>query len=75
MPDPIQDKLIFHIKEISHGTNRVTPRAFHQEILPKFPVSLHGVVSNIFFNITEIKPNKWVYHELKEEYDKEQRKV
>lgn len=69
MADTIRNKLIFHIKEISKGTNKVTPRAFHHEILPKFPISLHSVVMQMFFEITYITTNKWVYHQLKDEYD------
>lgn len=66
--NPLREKLIFHINEVSNGTGRLTPRSFHHDILPKFPISLHGEVIKMFFEVTTIVTNKWVYHELKDEY-------
>lgn len=68
MSDEIRKKLVFHIREESHGTNQLTPRAFHVKVKPKFPFTLQGVVTNMFFEMTEIYSNKWIYHRLKPQW-------
>lgn len=64
----LRKKLVFHIREVSNGTNQITPRAFHQEVKVNFGVSFHPLVTQLFFEMTEIYANKWVYHKLKEQW-------
>lgn len=77
MSEEIRRKLLFHIKEVSErdhpdlsktGIYELTPRSFHVDILPKFPISLRGTVTTMFFEMTEIYTKKWVYHRLKKEW-------
>jgi hypothetical protein len=69
----IRQQLVFHVREVSKGKNYLTPRAFHQEVLPNFTIAFRPLVTQFFFEMTEIYTNKWVYHKLKErwvDYDK-----
>jgi hypothetical protein len=66
----LRQKLVFHMREVSNDKKipTITPRAFHHEVLPNFAIAFRPLVTEMFFEMTEMYPNKWIYHRLKERW-------
>lgn len=73
--DNLRKKIVFHIRQQSPGfEDRITPQAFHKQLLPKFPGTAREHVWRLFWEMTKIEGDgRWIYHRLEEKwinYDK-----